>query len=551
MAHTVRIPNVYGSEATAVASPYQVFRQVWTTPSTSENFDTDGTTFVAVSRDPLNAMMRLQRNTEEWNYELNYYGLPVNVRPGYPYGNSNAAVEVKRWCPMPRGPWSGDPGPFALAVIPSFSDTAYGSVAYTRYENRQGGEPGSRWFWLDAGTSGAEFTPARLNLNTIMYCNFVDDASGAIMAASGSENLGSIMLVALDSETEPIQYGIHSASNGWVPDSGGQHIVSSGFYRIEVELTATWGSRVATAAPLNAVSLYVRFKGRADTIRTDAIPGLVARAQEFHSMRIIGAAAMISPDGQAFGAGGICQGIQFPEDTLPHAYIPNGLNRSAKLFETLTGVPKTTTFEGNKGIYGFVALTGRHDLDMQTPFKHTVSSKQATGLDPTNNGPNLCGTFSKMFPPGGWVLLTLRAPPTTMTATSPFPFGTARLTFSFSLELETLSTWYATAIAPCGVDVDAIAHVMRGMPQYTENPFHWADITNWIGRNYKIIAKVGLSALGIMFPEASPAAAAASGAVDLIPGSRSSVATTDALVMPRKYVPGPRRSQPLIGANLD
>jgi len=293
-----------------------------------------------------------------------------------------------------------------------------------------------------------------------------------------------------------------------------QQISETGYYRLVMVSALGYGN--STSAPVVEYAIEVQMCGNNNaTSATTAqgafsiqvMPDFLHHSDEIRSMRSLAVSALLTVDAPELSRGGRVSARQLPEHDMWWLYRGDD---SFRVGSTSGGV----VFPGETGVYGFLKPTSEDDFRLFDPYIGAVL--ESTGAAPADSSVTPSYHWNPISPPGGWLMLSATGVTSTITVdpTPPFTSAQAHLTLSWSMEYTTNSTWFMTTHASVSAREWSNAFaIIKDMPQFHENPFHFSDITNWLKGAAKTVWNYAPRILGKVsevVPELKPAAVALS-----------------------------------------
>lgn len=241
----------------------------------------------------------------------------------------------------------------------------------------------------------------------------------------------------------------------------------------------------------NAVcTVQMIFSSNGSVIGFRPLPGIDPLLNSIEAIRVSAAALMVTPHPSTLYEGGQICGIQLPSGVDPFGAL---LGRDP--FTEWSGSANARTMVLKKGMYAFMKPTDVRDFDLQNPAR--VIEEE------------LFNVVNPMYPTGGWLVMA-----TSVGAVSgSYPAGIAHITRCYGAEFRTTNIWFqqmGPQLTP--KDWDLALEIVRVAEQFHENPLHFKDIVNFIGRAGKSalrLAPTVLKLLGPLFPQKDVVAAAA------------------------------------------
>jgi len=475
LSYNARVPDPWDTRETALANPYVILENRFTEDAANYSLMEGGTTVYAVSRDPLRWLMKYNRN--------------YNVPWDYSYTFSSSSYDVNGMYRTERLDMSKCDTVQQLSFVDmkyEAGSRAYGAVQYPAWDNYH------CWTWIDAKSITGVETSLVAAIHTI-------PTGDALAPALVSHYFDAWLYGA----SEPMRCE-------FVQDGAALGVIllkQSGYYRFSY-----------TAPSLLGLGYYlgVKVTGRSDTFEFMPVPGFAERSQDIPEVRTVGTSLMLSPASTAMAEGGLVIGLQIPEGEFATTYLnlaTDGFEAQGTL-DRMLSARHAKSMDASKGIYGWHKPTAETDLGFQKPF---IYNSLANSTDPalTPSGrTQAVGYRGALFPKGGWMLCAWKGAPNPTTGLA-FPGCSIKVTAAIAMNFDTESVWYDVRKASVGAPLVEIRGMLEGVQQFTENPFHFKDITNWIRKNsdtLKGLAKKGLTALaGAFAPEALPLVSAING----------------------------------------
>jgi len=479
LSYSARVPDPWNDREVAIANPFGVDLVDSSTPAPSKDQWSGGGMFCGVSRDPLRFTMRTWSNTSLATWAYRYYFTSTDSTASNFWSIGNRLY-------LPGG---GSAEDVALCLAPNYmgyvsGPYAYGPKQYGCHDNLN--DPENTYLWLDAKTG------ATTELSVGIY----DVAAGGSLPVVTFPSLA--MTLTLAGATAPA-YSASFESGAFAKIV----ITKSGYYTLKLTGNMGVGSTIGWYVQVDVV-------GSSSTIQWLPVPGLDVRAAEISALRMVGTSYMISPSSTALSEGGTIVGLQTVETVSPTSYLPfdQSATPTMGLTSQLIGQRHATSLNFKDGMYGWHKPTSVRCFDYQEPFIYNSAQESVGASLITGGDRQVVGYRSNMYPPGGWMVIAFQAAKNPLGGTD-FPGAVARLTYSVATNIDTNSIWYSVALPNRGITMEEVMVCLKDVPQFTENPFHWSDITNWISRNanvLKVVAKAGITALtGAVMPEALPA----------------------------------------------
>jgi len=500
----------YETVPSAVAAPYTQSTDVWSTaapvgPQYAPWLLADGRYVAALSRNPLNAAIRYIPNHAQlaFGYQLQFVQKPAFPAPGTV--NATLAVPPGPSLTFETGQWIGGTPlgatsivttqlPIAWAVdknIGSGSLHPHGPYLYA------GDHKARRGIWLDGSNKSLD----GMGVNTTVEFSF-------LLPPPPSGNLATQIdmnvYVLLGESWVMIQTLTHEAQ---IPSGSPVQAVNlifqpayPSYYSFELKTEATQQSTITGATEITLASVDIF--GRGGTFGHLALPHIHEKAAALQQMLITGASMMVSPLAPLLYRTGRVVCKQLPRGESWQSVIAE--------FSDLSESNGAVTMDLNKGAYGFLKPNGADNFIPTAPFV-------------IRNGV-LVDVNSELVPAAGWMVMSAEVPlEPGASASAPYPSGATYTTFAWQIEFNTIDTWFTLALPPASmVDQEALVLAMiRDCPQFHENPFHFSDITRWIGHAATALWKNSpsiLSAIGTAIPEAAPFTNSAAGLVRLLQG---------------------------------
>jgi hypothetical protein len=256
--------------------------------------------------------------------------------------------------------------------------------------------------------------------------------------------------------------------------------------------------------------MQVTIGGSCDTLEFRPIKGFVNRKAELNEVRTVGVSLMVSPISSVLAEGGIVVGLQAPEGVFPHTFWNLPVSGVAEnTLDLLLASKHAKSLNFKDGMYGWHKPTCENDLAFHKPFVYNAFD-QSIQFGDSLEAAQAISYRGNLHPPGGWMMIGVKGAPNTMTGTS-FPGCIVKVTAAVSLNFDTESLWYHVEQSNEDLELVEVRRMLDGVEQFTENPFHFSDISRWIGKNagtLKSLAKAGLTTLtGAFVPEATAAVA--------------------------------------------
>lgn len=270
------------------------------------------------------------------------------------------------------------------------------------------------------------------------------------------------------------------AYSGTAPGSSASMLVTAAGY---------YSFSVACAANAQA-AVTLNFNGTGSIIGFQPLPGIDPLLNSIEAIRVPSVALMVTPHPSTLYEGGQISGIQLPAGVDPMGAI---LGRDP--FTEWSGSANARTMQLKKGMYAFMKPTDMRDFDLACPARIVEEE--------------LFNCYNPIYPPGGWLVMATSAG----AVSGSYPAGVAHVTRFYGTEFRTTNIWFqqmSPQLTPH--DWDAALELVRVAEQFHENPLHFKDIVNFIGRAGKSALRMAptlLKLLGPLFPQKDVVAAAA------------------------------------------
>lgn len=383
------------------------------------------------------------------------------------------------------GTATAGPSPF-VAVDPAYlladilkPDSYSGKRNYAVRDNAGLSDSRFTWVWIDGDPVA----------KTNIYTKWFTDPALLTAVPKELSSPGTLYLWRHNGSRQLVyqETTILHTSIGWPTEI---EITEPGYYALDVCLE--------TSPIPGPLFLMVKAYGNCPTISHLAIDGLEQREQDFEDLRMTGRSLMLSPESVDAAKGGLVAGVQLPTMELPTSLVP--YNEDQSIMQKLNNRQGAVRMDFEDGMYAYHRPTSPEELAFQHPFHYTVVGKEGS-----TSRNLITGYDVPMFPAGGWVVLAVEAAPNAFGGSSPFPGALARVTVAQAMEYHTTSLWYHLGVPPTAMlENEQVAAIVRGLPQFYENPFHFSDITNWVKRNAGALKRAfaaATSAGSILFPE--------------------------------------------------
>lgn len=471
--HHTRFPDAWSQRPTATATPFQITSNDWSQNDGSLACCKQGGNLFAISRDPLNSFVTIQSNSN-WTEEL-YFSRPVASLAGL----FNEEAAFVRGYPI----LFDNDETYHLAPAYSRNPTT-GDVIYTVVASDTTATPNLKWFWHD----NRAIAPGAIAEIRVKF--YLDESATIQMPSDAAASPGDLNLFFHDGfHQEPhMQSSINNGTLGWPTTF---FVYTSGYFALDV---ASFGIR-----SLSRLFITIELAGFGDHLLHLPLAGLSERATDFESVRVVGKSLMISPESTEVARGGAICGVQLPEGELPTTLVP--FNNVELITARINSRQDAQQLDFAHGMYCYLTPTSPECFEFQRPFRYLYQ-------DQLTKRPVVVGYQAQMHPPGGWAVIAVQAAANSFSGTIPFPGALVRVTIADSLEFNTTSLWYQLAHCDKAVlDPVLVARLLKGIPNFTENPFHFRDITNWIKRNSGALKRAFAAATSvgsIFIPEAAP-----------------------------------------------
>lgn len=478
-----RLPDTFAKIVTSTANPFEVWTVDFSQPvnpaAASSTPFSQGGFFAAMSRDPLNALIVSLFNpaTDVYIYSTQYYSAsggfdifgalyPTIAIPPEPTG-----VNVEVGFTIACANWKTGP-------------KSYGQVQFGKRAVAGHAPDSLRFLWIDASVVNS----------TYVDFLFSSDPQGAILLpASGGAFQGTLTTYVYDGDSVLVDHvtNVLTTLSGWKTTLTLQ---SSAYYAFAYNGCPTVSYTIF--ATLNVIGTMPV------TLAHLPIAGFSDRRADIEQVRVIGKSLMLSPNSAELAKGGVIAGLQLPSQELPTSLVPfsSSTNATTAVLARAGCDGNVRSLDFSQGMYAFHSPTALGDFDFRTPFAYgprISPSDASTRPTPTD-------FISWVKPAGGWVVMALQTAPPVL-GNSGFPGGLVRLTTASALEFQTSSLWYALRSPSLNtLAVDELMSMLANVEQFSENPFHFSDISRWISRNantLKKVSNIASHALGVLFPE--------------------------------------------------
>lgn len=478
LSYNARVPDPWDTREVALANPYVVQEVEFTGAAAQWSLMGPGTTCYAVSRDPMRWLMKYNRNLgATWTYGLTWNSSAFDVNGMYRTQRLNLtnADTVQQLDFVDLDYRSGA--------------QAYGEVQYPACDENY------CWIWIDAKNDVARYTQ--------LIFQVFPTPTGGSPATPLVGHYGDVWLLGA---SEPLRAELNLGGTA----TGFFDLKQSGYYRFSY-----------TAPDPVGLGWYldVSIVGTCDSFEFMPVPGLASRSQDIPELRTVGSSLMLSPKSTQQAEGGLVVGLQIPEGEFPTTYLnlsTSGVPADAGTLDRMLSARHAKTLDASKGIYGWHKPTAEADMGFQKPFIYNSLAQSSDPALPNSGRTRAVGYRGALYPKGGWMLLAWKGAPNPVTGLA-YPGCNVKVTAAIAINFDTESVWYDVRKAS-GASAGALVEVramLENVEQFTENPFHFKDITNWIRKNsdtLKGLAKKGLTAFtGAFAPEALPLAAAING----------------------------------------
>lgn len=489
--YSARLPDPFARLVTTTANPFSVTNVDFSTYTTAVVPFAQGGYLAAISRDPLNGLIRTTFNATSayYTYGSQFFSLLAG------FNTTGTLMPTTIFEPVPTGVMMTVPFTFAFWEYQT-GPAMYGSKQYGKRADLGHGPTELRYMWIDAHTSATANVTFKWYSDPFMATPLPLSAPSALQ--------GVIRVWVYDGETAlpSITTNVTSAATAWLTTI---YLQASAYYAFEF-----------VGTPTNSFQTYCHVQmqnSSAVCLAHEPIEGIDTRAGDIEGVRVVGKSLMFSPASAELAKGGTVAGIQLPSQELVTSLLPAVSTDSITSgLTTRSGLGgNATLLSFDKGMYCYHLPTSEEDMCFQKPFCYSpvVGS---SGI----SRPTLSDFACFVKPRGGWAVLAVSTPPSILGGNN-YPGALMRLTVGNALEFETSSLWYSLSSPPQNkLAVDELMMLLRGVQQFTENPFHFRDISNWISRNantLKKVSNIASHALGVLFPEGRVAFSAIDGAL--------------------------------------
>jgi len=402
-----------------------------------------GSMAAAVSRDPLTAMLTIERNYlgQPWGYRF-WFSTIARIDATH-----TETVLKQTYTVFPEQDWAnwvykkdryiGDPGKWH----------PFGDVSFVR---TIAGDLSKRFTWMDGHTG-------------LRWNFWSDDEAINLVTATGT--IAVYMYNGVDA-THSLDVNYNNTSvTIWIPDEAGfytfKHKGSANVYVSVEHFEANMPACVLSHRP---------------------IPGLLDRLT-LTGVKINGASLMMTPDSAQLAKGGLAVGLQLDPSMRVESLFLNASGRKA------TSVPLElrghVQMDFRQGIYGWLRPTGANSFKKDRPMRYnldfTVTDAGAA------NAYGLGNYISYIDTADGWLYLGADTPigldGAAVAGQELYPGGLMHLTYAWSVEYTSNDIWLNPVSAPRVriVDLDdALERAVRDIPQFTSNAMHIRDLIKWI-----------------------------------------------------------------------
>lgn len=459
-----RIPEVFTTTPSALAQPYRIQTATWTAtqptgPSGRNVILPDGEMFAAISRSPIHSLVQYVRNDLGATY-----------------------FAEARFPPNPRVPAGAGPGLVTrqyehITLIPSAGVTTGANLTYSTLQDLgpswgstfhphgdqfyAGEHLGRRGFWCPGNSQNG--APIGSSVSTFQFTVELFNVSSAFPV----EQRVTITSWYSPDNSEWTAGG--DVSGTMPPGAGGSMILAlpcpfSGYYAHDyvVEIKSSPVGPTVEAE----FAVQVRYQSNLATMGHSPVPGLSIKNAAIGAIRPISSAVMLSPNAALYQRQGLVRGVQLPIG-LPWSTAYRGG------FDTLSTAEGAYNGTWNDGIYGFLKPSDFLEFKMFSPFKTNTTSavEDAVVVDVTY----------PLFPPGSWAVIHAKVDSQALVGDPVYSAGVSYLTHSVCLEFRTLDTWFHPDVPMLDQrELEAAMRMVAGMPQFTENPFHFAAAAKFI-----------------------------------------------------------------------
>lgn len=287
----------------------------------------------------------------------------------------------------------------------------------------------------------------------------------------------------------------HERANAFNLLTGDAVIITGtwGYYAVSIQDPAGVNNNVGvTLLTVGGQSLNSIFAWR-------CLQDLDVKASAINGIRVTGASVLITNTSPLFQKSGIVTITQFEPGYSFTDLMVNDASAQYKLASDING--KTLPWE--TGAYGFLKPASAVDLSMRHPFVVTTGGVMRD-----------C-TF-ELLPDSGFVAAVVTFPPGSAPFTG-YPTGLMMLTVCHAVEFSSYDTWFASEIGTVSVQAYELAlEMLKAVPQFHENPFHFSDIWNVLKKIAAEVLEVGpeiAMGLSTLIPSLRPVALPAAGAL--------------------------------------
>lgn len=457
--YTMRYRAGWTSEKTAVANPFEISTLDFSEEKAAGMVDMElatGNTFVAVSKDPLNAIVE---------YYPNPTGKPISYHANFSStASSSAPATVRPNYRLEYTPSTGLPVTYPLRPV-SFTDTQVGSSAHAHPHGKvmfckreRHGSPLLSWFYMTRGET----------LRFLMYNSAAD---------SGSSNTGSLNIHRRNGSTWALEESVSFTNVTFVDYT----TLDSGWYAASVSISALND----VAQPLAVLGLEILSGGQGGVppgptnhLSHRPMPGLDER-YSITGMRVNGASIMVTPDSTEMAKGGRVTGIQMPSNFVVEGFVSNA--NSGTISDTMINLAGSDTRDFNLGGYAYLKPRTQESFDLEHPIVFNIDRNPQSVYGNTGAS-TVCDYVSYFEPPDGWLCYGVYTPKAIITsgAAPNYAGAIAHVTYDWSVEYTHNDMWLPLKAAPIGdPQFNEIMRLVVSAPQFHENPLHIEDIKRW------------------------------------------------------------------------
>jgi len=245
----------------------------------------------------------------------------------------------------------------------------------------------------------------------------------------------------------------HTAGDGTdTITSGITASLPTGYFSFELQVSS---------AEAEGTTCSVTYTSNLDMWTTIPILGLRDMAASIGAVRINAASILVSSRASTQYEGGTITGAQLNPGVSWSEYTGA---------ETLSDYPGSSSFNLTKGMYGFHKSTDSEDFKMNILFR------------PTEDGSEPIVESMGVDPPGGWLVIAMNTP----NVGSTYPGGLMQGYLAWGIEYYTGNNMLTPSVSRLHTSdfLEALDHI-RQMGNMYENPLHWKDISNAIGRGMR------------------------------------------------------------------